>query len=231
MMRLAALCLCLAGAPAAADLLDAGSTSGWGYDPRSAFTFRGQAIGVGEPDSDEALSGRWVSFEALSTLAPNMRLQYRHTDLYARGAQADYLAGETLSSLDRYDATFYYELSASRTLSLDLGLNLRYLSANLVHLDPAMRREHSIDAYIPMVYAKALFELPFRGLSAGFEGSTSQYDENQALDYEAKLAYELNGALGLQGGWRHQRLRLDERDAPGAGFESQGPFVDFYFRF
>lgn len=218
-----------------------GSTGvGWGYDPRSAFTFHGKAIGVdAQPQSEDWLSGRWVNFEPGSVLAPSFRLQY--TELYARPTDlrpgaTDYLAGETLSSdttLDQYDAMFYYEVGGGAWGSVDLGVNLRYLDATLVTADPAgvRRDERGFSAYIPMFYAKALFDLPFEGFSAGIEGSSIQYHDNRVLDYEAKVAYELNTAFGLQGGWRHQRLKLDDGESLGTDLQIQGPFLDFYYNF
>lgn len=223
-----------------ADVLSGSTAVGWGYDPRSAFTFRGQAIGVdAEPQNEDRLSGRWVNIEPSGTLAPSLRLQY--TELYGRPTDprpgaTDYLAGETLSAdttLDQYDAMFYYEVGGGAWGSLDFGVNLRYLDANVAGTDAAglRRDERSFNTYIPMFYAKALFDLPFKGFSAGIEGSSIQYDDNKVLDYEAKVAYELNNAFGLQGGWRHQRLKLDEGESFSTDLQIQGPFLDFYYNF
>lgn len=224
-----------------AGVFNSAASGPWGYDPRSAFTFRGQAIGVDAgPSPEELLSGRWVDLEPGRALVPNLRLQYSRSELYARPSaardQADYLAGETLSAdttLDQYDAMFYYELDGGQWGSVDLGVNLRYLDASVATLDSGRtgREARRFSTYIPLFYAKALFDLPFAGFSAGFEGSSIQYDDNKILDYEAKIAYELNQAFGLQGGWRHQRLRLDEGNRFNTDLEAEGPFLDFYYNF
>lgn len=239
-LLLTGLALC-AGA-ARAEVLSV-ETGGWGYDAHEAFAYRGEAISVdGGPEADEHPgTRRWVQLQNLGAGVPNLRLQYRRSQLYGTrpldgGAaeQADYLSGQTLESqanVDQYDATLYYPLTDRPGMSLDVGLNLRYLDATLTRPGDGLRDERSVSAYLPLVYAKALFDLPFAGLSAGFEGSTLQYDSNRVLDYEAKLSYEMNSAFGLQGGWRHQRLRLDDNSSTPAELEREGPFLDLYFHF
>ncbi len=240
-LLLTTLALCTGAAHADVLSVEAG---GWGYDPHEAFTYRGEAISVdgGAQERERPGARHWVQLQNLGTGVPNVRLQYRRSELYGSRAidgssatgRADYLAGQTLesqASIDQYDATLYYPLTDRPGMSLDVGLNLRYLDANVAGAPGSAAREERLSAYLPMVYAKALFDLPFAGLSAGFEGSTLQYDSNRVLDYEAKLSYEMNSAFGLQGGWRHQRLKLDDSSSMATDLEREGPFLDFYFHF
>lgn len=135
--------------------------------------------------------------------------------------------------LDQYDATLYYPLG-SQGMSFDLGLNMKYISGQTSLQRDGQHQVRNFSAAIPMVYATALFDLPFEGLSAGFEGKHRLKLDNEALsgfDYKAKFQYEWNQGFGLQGGWQHQQYSLDNDDQTTTDFEHKGPFLDFYLRF
>lgn len=135
--------------------------------------------------------------------------------------------------LDQYDATLYYPLG-EQGMSFDLGFNMKYIKGQASYLRDGQHQLRNFSAAIPMVYATALFDLPFEGLSAGFEGKHRLRLEGNTLsgfDYKAKLQYEWNEGFGLQGGWQHQQYSLDNEDKTTTDFENKGPFLDFYFRF
>jgi len=135
--------------------------------------------------------------------------------------------------LDQYDATLFYPLG-SEGASFDLGLNMKYIKGQTSFVQDGQRQLRNFSAAIPMVYATALFDLPFEGFSAGFEGKHHLGLEGDALsgfDYKAKFQYEWNQGFGLQGGWQHQQYSLDNADETTTDFEHKGPFLDFYLRF
>lgn len=135
--------------------------------------------------------------------------------------------------MDQYDATFYYPMS-SKGMSFDLGLNMKFISGQTSILQDGQRHVRNFSAALPMLSASALFDLPFKGLTAGFEGKhyiELENDNNKAFDYKAKLGYEWDKGFGLQGGWQHQQFSLDNDDQTTTDFEHKGPFLDFYLRF
>lgn len=141
------------------------------------------------------------------------------------------LRNETL--LDQYDATFYYPLG-SKGMSFDLGFNLKYIDGQASFVQEGQRHIRNFSAALPMLSASALFDLPFKGLTAGFEGKhyvELENDNNKGFDYKAKLGYEWDQGFGLQGGWQHQQFSLDNADQTTTDFENKGPFLDFYLRF
>ena len=134
--------------------------------------------------------------------------------------------------MDQYDATLFYPLGG-KGASFDLGLNMKYIHGQSSILLNGQRQLRNFSAAIPMVYATALFDLPFEGFSAGFEGKHHLGVESNALtgfDYKAKFKYEWDEGFGLQGGWQHQQYSLDEEEQT-TNFENKGPFLDFYLRF
>ena len=135
--------------------------------------------------------------------------------------------------LDQIDATLYYPLGAEG-MSFDLGINMKYINGQTSYLHDGQLQLRNFSAAIPMVYATALFDLPFQGLSAGFEGKHHLGIDGDALsgfDYKAKVTYEWDEGFGLQGGWQHQQYSLDNEDQSTTDFENKGPFLDFYLKF
>ena len=137
------------------------------------------------------------------------------------------------TQIDQIDAAFYYPLG-TQGMSFDLGLNMKYIDGKTRHLNDGQQQSRNFSAAIPMVYATALFDLPFEGLSAGFEGKHHLGLERDALsgfDYKAKLKYEWSDGFGLQGGWQHQQYLLDKDRQTATDYENKGPFLDFYLKF
>ena len=126
-----------------------------------------------------------------------------------------------------YDATFFYPLKKSG-MNLDLGVNIRFLNGyGANHLG----QQYSFTQTLPMFYAAMLFDLPYKGLSAGFEGRHMEYDSDLAYEYRAKVRYQWGESLGLQGGWQHQFLGLEQFNSITSEFENEGPYLDVYMNF
>jgi len=133
-------------------------------------------------------------------------------------------------NINQFDATIFYPFSSlHNVVSFDLGINLRYVDAELKNQALDQTGAH-INTTLPMLYATAFFNLPFKGMSASIGGSHLQYDDYFAFDYKAKLSYEWGNGFGLEGGWQHQRFNIDSHDVQ-ADFESKGPFLDLKYRF
>ena len=128
----------------------------------------------------------------------------------------------------QYDATWTYPWE-TKNVNIDMGMTLRHLSGfknSNENIDA-----HYFEQVLPLLHASALFSLPLKGLSAGIEGSHLDSDNNQILDYRAKVSYEWRKGFGLQGGWQHQQFNLDNATNTGTDYERAGPFLDFYLNF
>lgn len=131
----------------------------------------------------------------------------------------------------QYDATWTYRTftGEAKNVNIDLGVTLRHLSGFKNSSENIGNRY--FQQVLPLVHASALFSLPLKGLSAGIEGSHLDSDNNQILDYRAKVSYEWRKGFGLQGGWQHQQFNLDNATNSGANFEKKGLYLDFYLNF
>ncbi len=135
--------------------------------------------------------------------------------------------------LQQYDAQLYYPISNLHGMSLDLGVNIKYLNGVSRNLQKdGLISTHNFNEAIPMIHATALFELPFEGLSAGLEGSHLDYARTRAFDYKAKLKYNWSRGFGLEGGWQHQQYSLEQgQQESGLEYESKGVFLDLFMNF
>lgn len=129
----------------------------------------------------------------------------------------------------QFDATWTYRAypSESKKINLDLGVTLRHLSG--FNNSSENTGSSYFQEVLPLVHASALFSLPLNGLSAGIEGSHLDSKDNQIFDYRAKVSYEWRKGFGLQGGWQHQQFNLNK--SFDAGYQKEGPFIDFYLSF
>lgn len=192
------------------------------------------AVGVSAAE-DNDLSG---------VLQPNFKFQHQHLSSGMSVTRDEMLSGYTFDNqnilfpqkssafsgdINQYDATISYPVSRYSVVNFDLGINLRYVDAELKGQSLDQANTH-INTTLPMLYANAFFNLPFKGMSASIGGSHLQYDEYLAFDYKAKLSYTWDNGFGLEGGWQHQRFNIDSTDVQ-ADFESKGPYLDLKYHF
>ncbi len=164
------------------------------------------------------VGGRWNVSEDL--LQPH----------FSSATMGDSLPAEA-TGLRQYDAALLYPM-VNRGMNLDLGLNIRFINGNAIfYTHDQKQQQRNFREAVPMFYAAALFELPFKGLSAGFVGRHSDSLINPSFDYKAKLSYEWAGGLGLEGGWQHQKYASDELNQLQSNPVSKGLFLDLRLRF
>ncbi|KPK40661.1 MAG: hypothetical protein AMJ69_01545 [Gammaproteobacteria bacterium SG8_47] len=185
--------------------------------------------------------GTSFSLEHALRVLPNFRLEHYQHSYLSVGAGGDAWRSVELgtgfdsnsatdASVDQIDATLYYPVMAS-FVNVDLGVNLKRIDTSVRMDQRSGGQTRNYTATFPMLYANALFRLPFQGLSAGVEGSVLDYDSNRLMDYRAKLTYETRSSFGMQGGWRTQQYSLGEADGLSPSLELQGPYLDLYLRF
>lgn len=128
------------------------------------------------------------------------------------------------------NATFFFPFHKGR-FNFDVGLNLKFVNTLSPQLQGGSGHRQQYSATIPMMYATALYALPVRGLSAGFEGKHMSFDTSSALDYKAMLSYKWGNGFGMHGGWQYQQLQLNAFQRITTDYETKGPFFDLFYRF
>lgn len=204
-----------------ADSLSSGAGAGYKYSQFKLGTTSDYSVNRQVPLhfqlTHDEIAGRWnVSKDLLQPHFPGLTIQAN-------------LAGEA-TGLQQYDAAFSFPMM-KKGMNFDLGLNVRFIDGNAVFSANGQQQRHNFRAAIPMFYAAALFNLPFKGLSAGFVGRRSNSLSNPSFDYKAKLSYEWVGGLGLEGGWQHQQYANDELNRLPNKSITKGLFLDLHLKF
>jgi len=133
--------------------------------------------------------------------------------------------------LRQYDATISYPFQRGK-FNFDLGLNIKFINGIAESEDKlGVTSSQSYNATLPMMYGTALYDLPFKGFAAGIEGKHMVIDSSTAYDYKAMLSYQSRNGFGLNGGWQYKQLHLDAFQNITTSSETDGPFVDVYFKF
>lgn len=197
---------------------------------------------LGLKDSDNTFF--YIAVEHPIPVIPNIRFQHQEIQS-AQSAQlngnfglgdVDFPNGAQLDSdfdLSSNDYTLYYEV-LDNWLNLDLGITARQYDGYLYAEADALNRQEKVDLdlTIPLVYAKFQFDLPLTGLSAAVETNFIKYQDNQLMDYTAKVAYLFDSVLdlGLEAGYRKLSLKVDDDDTQ-ADLDLDGPYVGAMLHF
>ncbi len=137
---------------------------------------------------------------------------------------------DTSTQIEQFDARILYPLSGKSGMQVGVGLNIRYIQGISNWSTGGVQQKTRLEDAIPALHAKALFDLPLQGFTAGLEGSHTGFSD-QLFDYRAQLRYQWGNGLGLQGGWQHQQMSLDLSEDTNTTFSSEGPYLDLNWRF
>ncbi len=195
---------------------------------------------LGFTDSDNSFF--YVAIEHPIPVLPNIKLLHQEIKS-SQSATLDQVfglgdvnfTGEINSDFDlsSNEATLYYEL-LDNWVNIDFGVTLRqydgYLKAETENNSASENVD--LDVAIPLVYGKFQFDLPLSGLSVAVEANMIKYQDNQLMDYNAKVAYLFDSVLdlGLEAGYRKLSLKVDDDDIQ-TNLDLDGPYVGAMLHF
>ena len=188
---------------------------------------------------DHKNSFYYVALEHPIPIIPNIRLAHteisrKQTATISRSFEYGdvmYSANDTVKSefdLTHTDVTLYYEI-LDNWVNLDLGLTARMFDGFVYAAsttNTSKNKKEKVDETLPMLYAKAQFDLPLTGLSVGVEGNYVSYSGDKVTDYSAKVSYLFDSVLdvGLEAGYRKLSVTVDEDDLK-ANVDIKGPYA------
>lgn len=199
-----------------------------------------QSVSVNDLNlDDDSANFMYIALEHPIPLIPNVRLQ--QTNLEHTGNSiissdfhinsVTFNNGDTVSSdldLTHQDAVLYYEF-LDNWVNLDLGVSLRRYDGSLKVASTTQNEKIKLNGVLPMLYGKAQFDLPFSGWSIAAEGNGSRYDGDKVIDYNIKIAYQLDLLplvdLGIEAGYRDMSIELEELDDLEADLTIDGPYA------
>jgi len=162
-------------------------------------------------------------FEHPLPIIPNIKLGYSEFGHSGAGTLTQsfnfggttYAANSNVKSafdLKMYDITLYYEL-LDNWVNVDVGVNIKYVDGSISIKDNTTLSESTdFQVPIPMLYAKARFDVPTTDLSFQAEGNYVTYDGHTLYDAEVGVRYTLALGLGLEAGYKTMKLKLDNID-------------------
>ena len=249
----AAACLLTAPTMASADTLGIFVGAG-SFEPEFSGTFQNSdtSTTIGDIDleedlglDDDSATYVYIAIEHPIPVLPNIRLA--RTDMEQKGASTltrdiefdgkTYSANTTIESiidLSHTDATLYYEL-LDNWVNLDLGLTVRQFDGKLqISGDISGTTEtasEDLDFPMPLLYAKAQFDLPLTGLYVAAEGNFIGYGGNSFLDATGKIGYETSLGFGVEAGLRSITLEIDDEEDVEADLEFSGMYLAAHYHF
>ncbi len=193
---------------------------------------------LGFTDSDNSFF--YVAIEHPVPLLPNIKLLHQEIQS-SQSATLDQTFGlggtnftDEINSdfdLSSNEATLYYEL-LDNWVNFDFGVTLRQYDGYLKAESNSESENVDLDVAIPLVYGKFQFDLPLSGLSVAVEANMIKYQENQLMDYNAKVAYLFDSVLdlSLEAGYRKLSLKVDDDDIQ-TNLDLDGPYVGAMLHF
>ena len=212
----------------------------WGAKTSGDFSYKGDTIDL-EKDlgyGDKNTNFIWASFEHPVPIIPNLKIQHTSFDESQTTNINKVFDGKTYSGvvnsnlkLNQTDFILYYEL-LDNWVNLDFGINAKYLNAS-VSMDSATQSASTKDLnyVVPMLYAKAKFELPLSGLSVESDISYISYDSSAFYDVKGGVSYETTFGLGATAGYRAEKLKIDDISDFNSDIDIKGFYAGLFYHF
>ncbi len=185
----------------------------------------------------------YIAFEHAVPVLPNIKLQYSSVSTtgskqLSKSVTFDnttYNVGDTINSryaLDNTDFILYYEV-LDNWLSLDLGVDIKVFDGEVAmsSTNTSNSSVHAFDEPLPMLYAKAQFDIPITGFYISGEGSAIKTDDSKVADFKLLVGYESDLGLGGELGWRKLSLDVDDADDMFADVSTDGFFANITYHF
>jgi outer membrane protein len=203
----------------------------------SSFNFDNE-LGYGSHQTNGFL---WAYIDHPLPLIPNLKIQKTNFSDNGTGALQTFKVfncnllnvGALSSSIDfdQIDVIPYYRI-LDNWVNLDLGLNFKIIDGDISMTDnTSTTATTDFTVVLPMLYAKARFDMPLTGLSVETDASYIGYDGNSFTDVKAGVVHESSIGLGATAGYRLQNITLDDIDDTYGKLDIKGIYAGLFFHF
>ncbi len=183
----------------------------------------------------------YIALEHGVPVLPNVKVQNTEIETVATGNPSKTInyGGETFdvsdtittdADLSHTDVTMYYQVLDS-WLSLDIGVTLRLFDGfiNITSDLDGNAASEDFNALVPLLYAKARFDLPLSGAYAGIHANALGDGDNMFVDFQATIGYESSLGAGVELGFRSLDLELDDIDDVAIDLTIEGAFIGVFY--
>lgn len=193
-------------------------------------------LGYGSSESNGFM---WAYIDHPLPLLPNLKIQKTNfsdsatgtiqSPVTFNGTALGAVSATTSLTLDQVDVIPYWRI-LDNWVNFDLGLNIKAIDGSIeIKADNTARSDFSV--ILPMLYAKARFDLPFTGLSVEGDASYIGYSGNKFSDIKAGVVYETKFGLGATIGYRQQNITLEDIDDTYGDITIKGAYAGLFYHF
>ncbi|WP_100644409.1 TIGR04219 family outer membrane beta-barrel protein [Alteromonas facilis] len=219
-----------------------------GWDMSTAGGFADESS-ITQFNFDSQTNGSvYVALEHPVPFVPNVKVSRTNLDTNGRTTltssftfNGELFTADSLVSTDidltATDFILYYEIFDNDLVSVDIGINGKYVDGNLLVTDSAssITATQAFSGVVPMGYSRIAFGLPFTGLGVYAEGSYLAIDDSKVSDYQIAVTYSFIESLALdltlQLGYRDTTVELDDLDNTYSDLTFDGAFAGIEFHF
>lgn len=173
-------------------------------------------------------------------LIPNFRLRAANMSISDRATldvnlvfdDVTYTAHTSLGTefhLQSNDFIFYYELFNDDLVTLDLGLNGKYVDGDIRVGDSPYQTKVDFNVLAPMLYGAIKYEIPTTRFSVFGDFNMLNAGKYALHDYQTGAAYRVEDSMAgdfkVRGGYRKFGLELDERHSIHGDWSFDGLFL------
>jgi outer membrane protein len=126
--------------------------------------------------------------------------------------------------LDILDGTLYYT-PLDNALKVNLGVTVRKIEGSISLDNLLVSTTKNFDETLPMLHASGRLNLPVPGVYVGGEIDTISYDGNTLRDLTARIGWRSDFLLGVELGYKHMDLKLDDVSDLDADLDMGGPYL------
>ena len=180
----------------------------------------------------------YVNVEHAVPFLPNIGLKQTNIDTsdVISLSNATSAPGQTIdvfakTDLSHTDFTLYYEV-LDNWINLDLGVTVKLFDGYNDFYSEGFIDEHSaFDEWIPMLYGKGEFDLPFTGFSTSIQLNALSFRNSKVTDFEAALSYESKLGFGADLGYKSLDLDLPDIEDYKSDLTVDGFFLGVSYHF
>jgi len=238
--------LCAVTMPAQADTVFGIYAGGNYWDTETSGRFGTQGLQQAFNFADDNQHDFYVALEHPVPLLPNIKI-HRHEIESTGVTQVEqsfefnnqtYVVGTTIGNgveLSHTDYVLYYELFDNDLVSLDVGVNGKYVDGYAQLSVQNSVNQVAFSGIIPTLYGQVRFGIPGTPFTLFGGGSFLAIDDNSVRDVSAGVEYRMVDNMlidvNVNLGYRDLSIELDDLDAINTDLQFKGPFLGLELHF
>ena len=184
--------------------------------------------------SNENNSFIWAYLDHPIPLLPNIKIQQTNYNVESSKIANISFNGTSYNTnvkssfkLNQTDIIAYWRI-LDNWINLDLGIDIKNINGN-IKLNTTTDKDFTVA--VPLLYAKARFDLPFSGLSVEADISKISYSGNKLTDTKAAIVYQSSLGLGATFGIRNEKLVIDDVSDISTDLTISGTYLGIFYHF